>query len=315
MLDATYPPARMRFSFESRCRIVQLILEGESPAAAAGASGASRATGYRLWRRYRDGGWEALRDRPSTPKRQPRRLSVECEAKIAELGQRTQAGPLVLAAILERPASTVGKVLRRLGLSRLPKPEREPVVRYERERPGELLHVDTKRLNRFWQVGKRILGDGKKRSPGAGWQFLHVAIDDHTRLAYAEVLPAEDGKICAAFLTRALAWYRDQGIQVERVLTDNAGAYRSRPWRTVCARNQLRRRFTRPYRPQTNGKAEALIKTLTREWAYRFAYPTSTHRAKALPSYLRWYNQRRPHSSLDGRPPTSRVSDLCGQYR
>ena len=127
----------MRFSFESRCRIVQLILEGESPAAAAGASGASRATGYRLWRRYRDGGWEALRDRPSTPKRQPRRLSVECEAKIAELGQRTQAGPLVLAAILERPASTVGKVLRRLGLSRLPKPEREPVVRYERERPGD----------------------------------------------------------------------------------------------------------------------------------------------------------------------------------
>ena len=206
MLDATYPPARMRFSFESRCRIVQLILEGESPAAAAGASGASRATGYRLWRRYRDGGWEALRDRLSTPKRQPRRLWVECEAKIAELGQRTQAGPLVLAAILERPASTVGKVLRRLGLSRLPKPEREPVVRYERERPGELLHVDTKRLNRFWQVGKRILGDGKKRSPGAGWQFLHVAIDDHTRLAYAEVLPAEDGKICAAFLTRALAW-------------------------------------------------------------------------------------------------------------
>ena len=149
--------------------------------------------------------------------------------------------------------------------------------------PGELLHVDTKRLNRFWQVGKRILGDGKKRSPGAGWQFLHVAIDDHTRLAYAEVLPAEDGKICAAFLTRALAWYRDQGIQVERVLTDNAGAYRSRPWRTVCARNQLRRRFTRPYRPQTNGKAEALIKTLTREWAYRFAYPTSTHRAKSPP--------------------------------
>ena len=202
MFDATYPPARMRFSFESRCRIVQLILEGESPAAAAGASGASRATGYRLWRRYRDGGWEALRDRPSTPKRQPRRLSVECEAEIAELRQRTQAGPLVLAAILERPASTVGKVLRRLGLSRLPKPEREPVVRYEREQPGELLHVDTKRLNRFWQVGKRILGDGKKRSPGAGWQFLHVAIDDHTRLAYAEVLPAEDGKICAAFLTR-----------------------------------------------------------------------------------------------------------------
>jgi transposase len=172
MPDPTYPPLRMRFSFESRCRIVQLIRVGQTPAAAAAAAGASRATGYRLWQRYQQGGWEALRERPSTPKRQPRRLAPECEAEIAALRARTQAGPLVLAAILERPPSTVGKVLRRLGLSRLPKPEREPVVRYEREQAGELLHVDTKRLNRFWHVGKRILGDGKKRSPGAGWQFL-----------------------------------------------------------------------------------------------------------------------------------------------
>ena len=227
---------------------------------------------------------------------------------------RTQAGPLVLGAILERPASTVGKVLRRLGLSRLPKPERDPVVRYERERVGELLHVDTKRLNRFWHVGKRILGDGKRRSTGAGWHFLHVAIDDHSRLAYAEILASEGGEACAAFLARALAWYQEQGIVVERVLTDNAGAYRSRSWRRVCARNRVRRRFTRPYRPRTNGKAEALIKTLLREWAYRFAYPTSQHRSRALPGFLRWYNHRRPHSSLGGRPPISRVSNVCGQY-
>ncbi len=314
MPDATYPPLRMRFSFESRCRIVQLIDAGQSPPEAAAVCGASRATAYRLWRRYQEGGWEALRERPSTPKRQPRRLAPECEAEIAALRARTQAGPLVLAAILERPPSTVGKVLRRLGLSRLPKPEREPVLRYERERPGELLHVDTKRLNRFWHVGKRILGDGKRRSSGAGWHFLHVAIDDHSRLAYAEVLASEDGQACAAFLARALAWYSERGIVVERVLTDNAGAYRSRPWRLVCARNRVRRRFTRPYRPQTNGKAEALIKTLLREWAHRFAYPTSQHRSRALPGFLRWYNQRRPHSSLGGRPPISRVSHLCGQY-
>jgi transposase InsO family protein len=314
MPDATYPPLRMRFSFESRCRIVQLILAGESPQAAAAACGASRASGYRLWRRYEEGGWEALRDRSSRPKRQPRRLAPECEAEIAVLRARTQAGPLVLAAILARPASTIGKVLPRLGLSRLPKPPREPVVHYERERPGELLHVDSKRLNRFWHVGKAILKDGRRRSTGAGWHFLHVAIDDHSRLAYAEILASEDGQACAAFLARALVWYREQGIVVERVLTDNAGAYRSRPWRLVCAQNRLRRRFTRPYRPQTNGKAEALIKTLLREWAYRFAYPTSNHRSRALPSYLRWYNHRRPHSSLGGRPPISRVSHVCGQY-
>jgi transposase InsO family protein len=314
MSNATLPPRRMRFSFESRCRLVRLILAGDGPRAAAAACGASRATGYRLWRRYEQGGWGALRDRPSRPRRQPRRLPPEAEAEIATLRTRTQAGPVVLAAILERPASTIGKVLRRLGLSRLPRPEREPVVRYERERAGELLHVDTKRLNRFWHVGKAILKDGRRRSTGAGWHFLHAAIDDHSRLAYAEVLASEDGHACAAFLARALAWYREQGIVVERVLTDNAGAYRSRPWRLVCARERVRRRFTRPYRPRTNGKAEALIKTLLREWAYRFAYPTSHHRSRALPSFLRWYNNRRPHSALGGRPPISPVSHVCGQY-
>jgi transposase InsO family protein len=314
MREGVCPPLRMRYSFESRCRIVQLILLGQSPQAAAAACGASRATGYRLWARYREGGWGALVDRPSTPLRQPRRLPAEVEAEIVAARIRSQAGPLVLSAMLERPASTIGKVLRRLGLSRLPRAERDPIIRYERARPGELLHVDTKRLNRFWHVGKRILRDDRVRSRRAGWQFLHVAIDDHSRLAYAEILSSEGGEDCAAFLERALAWYRDHGIVVERVLSDNAGAYRSHAWRRVCARYRVRRRFTRPYRPRTNGKAEALIKTLLREWCYRLAYPTSAHRARALPGYLRWYNQRRPHSSLGGRPPTSRVSNLCGQY-
>jgi transposase-like protein len=177
MTHATYPPRRMRFSFESRCRIVQLVLAGKSPQAAAAACGASRATGYRLWDRFQRGGWAALVDRRSTPKRQPRRLPPEAEAEIVAARERSGYGPLRLAAIVERPASTIGKVLRRLGRSRLPKPERDPIVRYERERPGELLHVDTKRLARFWAVGKRILQDGVRRSRGAGWQYLHLAID------------------------------------------------------------------------------------------------------------------------------------------
>lgn len=187
-------------------------------------------------------------------------------------------------------------------------------MRYERERPGELLHVDTKKLGRFWELGKRVLHDGVQRSRHAGWQYLHVAIDDHTRLAYCELLASERKDACAAFLERAAAWYAEQGIIIERVLSDNAKAYHSHAWRDTCARLAIGRRYTRPYSPWTNGKAEALIKTLLREWAYRFAYPTSTHRARALYGFVRWYNRRRPHSSLGGQPPTSRVSHLCGQY-
>ena len=314
MSNATLPPRRMRFSFESRCRIVRLILDGERPQAAAAACGASRATGYRLWRRYCEGGWAALHDRPSTPRRQPRRLAPEVEREILAWRAHLRAGPAVIAAILERPISTVGKVLRRAGCSRLPRPQRDPKVRYERDHPGELLHVDTKKLGRFWTVGKRILGDGVNRSPKAGWQHLHVAIDDHSRLAYAELLPSERKHDCASFLKRAVAWYAEQGIVVERVLSDNAKAYHSHLWRDTCLELRIERRYTRPYSPWTNGKAEALIKTLLREWAYRFTYPTSRHRSRTLAGFLRWYNRRRPHGSLGGRPPISRVSHVCGQY-
>jgi transposase InsO family protein len=315
MPNATHPPRRMRFSFESRCRLVQLVLAGNSPQAAAAACGASRATGYRLWRRYREGGWAALADRPSTPRRQPRRLPPEVEREIVAWREHLRAGPLVLSAVLERPASTIGKVLRRLGCSRLAKPRRDPRVRYEREYAGALLHVDTKKLGRFWQVGKRILARAEApESRGAGWQWLHVAIDDHSRLAHAELLAADDRFASAAFLARAVAWYAEQGVIVERVLTDNAKAYHSHCWREACAELGVERRYTRPYSPWTNGKAEALIKTLLREWAYRFVYPSSHHRSRALPGFIRWYNRRRPHGSLRGRPPISRVSHLCGQY-
>lgn len=239
MLDVVCPPRRMRFSFESRCRIVQLILAGESPQAAAAACGASRATGYRLWHRYCEGGWAALNDRPSTPRHQPRRLPAESEQEILAWREHLRAGPAVIAAILERPISTVGKVLRRGGCSRLPRTQRDPKVRYERDRPGELLHVDTKKLGRFFAVGKRILQDGVQRSPKAGWQHLHIAIDDHTRLAYAE-----------------------QGIVVERVLSDNAKAYHSQLWRGTCAELTPSGPFVRG-RARTRGH---LLAGLRRPW-------------------------------------------------
>jgi transposase InsO family protein len=311
MLDAVCPPQRMRYSLESRCRIVSLVLVGSSPQAAAAACGASRATGYRLWRRYQEGGWGALVDRPSVPRHQPRRLSPELEQRILAAREVAKAGPVIVAGQLGLPASTVWKVLRRYGVSRLPRPARGPIVRYERERPGELVHVDIKRLGRFWTLGKRVLGtDVGNRSRNAGWQYLHLAIDDHSRLAYAELLPTEGPADCVTFLRRAHAWYRERGITIERVLSDNGNGYRSFAWRDACTELGIARRYTRPRRPQTNGKAEALVKTLLREWAYRFAYPSSTHRARALPGYLRWYNRHRPHSSLAGRPPISRVSQV-----
>ncbi len=315
MPEPVCPSQRMRYSLESRCRIVRLILDGLSPQAAAAACGASRATGYRLWGRYKQGGWAALADRRSTPRRQPRRVPRAVELEILGWRRRTGYGPLRLAAILELPASTIGKVLRRLGHSRLPRPARDPRVRYERQQPGELLHVDTKRLGRFWRLGHRVVSRGElPGNRGAGWQHLHVAIDDHTRLAYAELLARDDRFACAAFLERAAAWYAAQGIRIERVLTDNAKSYHSHHWRHTCDRLQIGRRYTRPYSPWTNGKAEALIKTMLREWAYAFAYPSSEHRGRALSSFLRWYNRRRPHGSLGGRPPISRVSYLRGHY-
>jgi transposase InsO family protein len=314
MHDLLCPPRRMRFSFESRCRVVALILGGMSPQAAAAACGASRATGYRLWRRFQEGGWSALLDRPPVPKRQPRRLSAELEQRILAAREYANAGPVIVAGQLGLPASTVWKVLRRHGRSRLARPVRGPVCRYERSRPGELVHVDIKRLGRFWTVGKRIYGDDLQRNRHAGWQYLHLAIDDHSRFAYAELLSSESPAACAAFLRRAAAWYREQGVTVERVLSDNGNGYRSLAWRDTCAELGIARRYTRPRRPQTNGKAEALVKTLQREWAYRFAYPTSAHRARALPGYLRWYNRHRPHSSLGGKPPISRISQVCGSH-
>ena len=237
MPDAVCPPRRMRYSLESRCRIVEFVLAGATPEAAAAACGASRATGYRLWRRYREGGWSALVDRRPVPVHQPRRCPLELEQRILAAREAAKAGPLIIAGQLGLPASTVWKVLHRHGVSRLRLPAREPVQRYERARPGELVHVDIKKLGRFWTLGKRVLGsEVGNLSPRAGWQYLHLAIDDRSRLAYAELLPNESPAACVAFLRRAHNWYADRGITIERVLSDNGNGYRSLAWRDACPR-------------------------------------------------------------------------------
>jgi transposase InsO family protein len=304
----------MRYSIESRLRVVRLVEQGVAPSVAAATAGASRASAYRWWRRYQQAGWEALEDRPSVPRRQPRRLSDPAERQILAARAYSQAGPVVVGGLIGRPASTVWKVLRRHGCSRLPRRPTDPPNRYERARPGELLHVDIKRLGRFHTPGKAVLHDRRSRSRHAGWQYVHLAIDDHSRLAYAEILPSERPADCVRFLRRTINWYADHGITIERVISDNGNGYRSFAWRDACSQLGIQRRYTRPRRPQTNGKAEALVKTLLREWAYRFPYPTSSHRARALNGYLRWYNTHRPHGSLGGQPPISRVSQLRGQH-
>ena len=227
--------------------------------------------------------------------------------------RRSAYGPVRLAGLLPHPPSTIGKVLRRHGCSRLPRPE--GAVRCARRYDGELLHVDTKKLGRFWEPGKRVLGEQVGRPHNnrrLGWQHLHVAIDDHSRLAYAELLVGQDAESCARFLERAAAWYQERGVVVERVLSDNAKAYHSRAWLETTRRLGIERRYTRAYRPRTNGKAERFIQTLLRERAYARSHPSSNHRTRALPGYLRWYNRRRPHSSLGAQPPISRISHLCG---
>jgi transposase InsO family protein len=253
----------------------------------------------------------ALTDRSSRPRRQPRRTSGPVEAAIIALRQ-TRATAWQISAALRLPRSTVTRVLARVGLNRvalLDPPA--PVQRYEWPHVGDLLHVDLKRLGRVVGIGHRIHGDRRRRARKAGWEYLHVAIDDATRLTYAEVLSAQDAPACAAFLQRTLAWFHRRGIRVRRLLTDNARVYRAGVFAAVCQRWLVRHRFTRPYRPQTNGKAERFIQTLLREWAYRLPYRSSARRTAALGPYLRFYNHRRPHTSLGRRSPWMRFQEAA----
>lgn len=252
-----------------------------------------------------------LTDGSSRPHRQPRRLAASLEGAILTL-RRTRATAWQISTALRLPRSTVTRVLARAGLNRVALLEpAAPVQRYEWPHVGDLLHLDLKRLGRVTRIGHRIHGDRRRRARRVGWEYLHVAIDDATRLTYAEVLAADDAPTTAAFLQRTLAWLRRRGIRVRRLLTDNGLVYRARAFAAVCRRWQVHHRFTRPYRPQTNGKAERLIQTLLREWAYRTPYRSSARRTAALRPYLRFYNHRRPHASLGRRSPWMRFQEAA----
>jgi transposase InsO family protein len=314
--------ANARTCPKSRALIVGRVLdEGWSLAAAAEAAGVSERTAAKWVRRFRLEGGAGLGDRSSAPRRIPRRTAPERIEAIGKLRQLRLTGAEI-AELLGMALSTVSRWLKRIGLgkrSRLAPPE--PPNRYQRARPGELVHVDVKKLGRFRQPGHRALGRGpgrrvtqttaKGRGRGVvGWDFLHVCVDDATRLAYVEVLPDERGATAAGFLKRAVAWLGQRGVEVERVMTDNGSCYVSRDHGQACRELGLRHLRTRPYRPRTNGKAERFIQTLQNEWAYARIYTSSAERAAHLDSWLNHYNYRRPHGSLSHQPPTARLAEL-----
>jgi transposase InsO family protein len=302
-----------RMTIHGRALLVARVREQEwRVEAAARAAGVSVRTAYNWLARWRAGGERALHDRSSAPARSPRRLPVDLVLAIERLRRQRLTGPQI-ARKLGRPRSTVGLVLRRLGLGRLAALDpRPPVVRYQRAGPGELLHLDTKKLGRIDAIGHRITGDRRDTRRGAGWETLHVAIDDAARLAYSEVLPDERKASAIAFLDRALAWFGRHGVTVERLMTDNGSAYRSHAFRRACADARLRHLRTRPYTPRTNGKAERFIQTALREWAYVRPYASSSARSQAITSWLHHYNHHRPHAGINALTPAARLNNLLG---
>jgi len=297
---------------KARALIVQRVDDhGWSVEETAKAFGVSRRTVYKWRARYRAHGLNGLDDRSSVPRRSPRRTAADREARIVQL-RGTRLTGQAIAQRVRVPRATVGAVLRRHGLGRLPAvTPPEPVRRYERARPGELLHVDIKSLGRIGQVGHRIHGDRRTRIRGIGWEHVHVCVDDRSRVAYVELLPTLGYPDAVGFLERAVAWFAAHGVRAEQVLTDNGSAYLSHAWRAACARLGVRHKRTRPYRPRTNGKAERFIQTLLREWAYRRAYATSARRRRALAPWLRFYNAKRPHTALNYRAPITRLQEAA----
>jgi transposase InsO family protein len=313
--------ANARTTVYARKLIVARVLAGHRPGEVAKQLGVSRETVYKWVRRWRAEGEAGLADRSSRPRRIPHRTSRATTAAIVAARLEHHAGPVRLAAIVGVAASTVGAVLARAGMPRLAdvdrltgellRGRRHSDRRYEREHPGDLLHVDVKKLGRIPDGGGwRVHGRREEvRGYGIGWDYVHVAIDDHTRLAYAEVLPDERVDTCAGFLARAATWFAAHGVVVRRVLTDNAKSYRrGNAWIAACAQRGIARRFIQPGRPWTNGKAERFNRTLQTEWAYATAWTSNDQRTAALDTWLEHYNTARSHSALGGRPPISRLT-------
>lgn len=304
--------ANARLTQRGRLRLVSQHLNDHRPLAdLAKESGISLRCAYKWLARYRSGGVAALADRRSVRRRQrrtldPNRLQHAVELRHQRLHLRH------IARLLAAPFSTVARALNRLGLGRLCNLEPKPAVqRYERETPGDLIHIDVKKLARFRRIGHRITGNRQQgRSTGVGYDLVHVAIDDATRLAYVEVLEDEQQGTAIGFLSRAVAWFNGQGVECRQVMSDNGPAYVSRSFAKACRALGLKHIRTRPYTPRTNGKAERFIQTLCREWAYSMPFHNSEERNRWLPRYLSIYNRLRSHSALGGRSPQQRLNEL-----
>jgi transposase InsO family protein len=288
----------------SRAMIAQRVHAGETVAAVARALSLSDRT-VRKW--VQRAALGEVADRSCRPHRSPRGISVAALVEIQRLRHLGWTGAQI-AEVVQVSRATVARRLAQLGLARLEALTPQPaLVRYEWARPGQLLHLDIKKLGRIGRVGHRITGDRHGQVRGIGWEFVHVCVDDCSRVAYAEVLGDEQGPTVAAFLRRAVAWFRRRGVRVERVLTDNGSGYRSHVFGTAAWAQRLVHRRTRPYTPRTNGKAERFIRTMLQEWAYGPAFPSSAHRTAALERWLHYYNWHRRHRGLGGQPPISRV--------
>jgi transposase InsO family protein len=292
--------------------------EGWTLSQAAEAAGVSVRTIAKYVRRYEQEGEEGLLDRSSAPRSIPHRTCEERMQAIACL-RRLRMTAAEIAGLLSMPLSTVSAILTRIGLgkrSRLEPPE--PPNRYQRQRAGELLHIDVKPLVRIDGAGHRVTGDRRRHARGAGWEYVHICVDDASRLAYVEVLEDEKATTAAAFLRRAVAHFAALGVRVESVMTDNGGCYRGVVHALACKALGLKHLRTRPYRPRTNGKAERFIRTLLGGWAYGAIYANSQERRRALPGWLDFYNRRRPHGSLGHQPPLRRLealmNNVAGSY-
>lgn len=310
------PHQNARLTVYSREQIVARVAAGQTAAEVAEAFGVSVRTIRKWVARHKAGGRAALSNRTSAPVRVRNRLSDQVVVVIVWMRRTLRLTGAQIASKLRLSRSTVARWLTRTGLGRLAQLDPpEPVRRYQRDRPGELIHLDIKKLGRFDRPGHRVTGTRSGcRNRGAGWDFVHVAVDDATRLAYVEVLPDERKASTTAFLLRALRWFRAQGIETERIMTDNGSAYRSRRFRKALRWLGIRHIFTRPYTPKTNGKAERFIQTLLREWAYGLAHPSSDARNADLPRWLDWFNRSRPHSAIKGRAPIAAVNNLMRNH-
>ena len=309
-----------------RLLIDRIERAGWTAKAAAEAAGISERTARKWLARWRTEGDAGLADRSSAPKRVANRSDPQLEQAVAALRRLRFSGPQI-AELLDRPLSTVGAILKRLGMGRLGRLGLEPAVRFERRRPGELIHTDIKQLGRIvggagkqirqvkrqHYTGQRTDPEGRARNI-VGWEFVHIAIDDATRLAYAEVLADQKADTAAGFLQRAVAFFERHGMTVEAVMTDNGGAYISKAHAIACRQLGLRHLRTRPFRPQTNGKAERFIRTMLEGWAHGPIYGSSAERTRALDGWLWHYNHRRRHQAIGRQPPISRLNNLLGSY-